>query len=377
VIVDDEDRRTHAAILPDPGGADIVASHDRESVLAAMARPRCVHSVAAMTPHRWTGLALTGLLVLAAGAATADATAPGRNGAITFRRYLGPDRTIGAIFTINPDGSGERQVTSPPAGASDDFPDTASDGSWIAFERCAEFCRVFTVRSDGTGERPITPGCKPGEAPPQCTDDFYPAISPDGKLVAFSHAFGVIRDDLIDHLGIYAVRADGSHLRRITLPPSRVAEDNEAQWSPDGHRLVFVRELVKSGKRAIFTVRANGQDLRRVTPWELDAGDGPDWSPDGSRILFRSPQSDDFLNSQLYTIRPDGTGLKQITHVPEGTHLYSASFSPDGKSITLGLEGVDGQADVYRMNADGTGVTPVTRTSAWDSAPDWGGVRRR
>ena len=332
-----------------------------------------------MTVQRRTGLAIgVVLLLLGAAAGTVDATAPAGNGSIAFRRYLGPGRTRGAIFTIAPDGSGDRQVTNPPAKLSDDFPEFAADSSFIAFQRCGDSCRVFTVRPDGSGLRPVTPGCAAGQQPPRCSDNSYASISPNLREIAFVHAFGRITDDQIDHVGIYTVRANGSHLRRVTLPPTRAAEDGEPQWSPDGRRLVFVRYNITAkpaGKQAIFVVNADGSRLRRVTPWRLAAGDGPDWSPDGSRILFRAPENDTFLNSNLYTIRPDGTGLKELTNVPAGTKLYSASFSPDGASITFGLQGIDGAADVYRMNADGTGVTPVTRTPLWDSAPDWGGLR--
>ena len=93
-----------------------------------------------------------------------------------------------------------------------------------------------------------------------------------------------------------------------------------------------------------------------------------------SKLLFRSPDSTDFLNSNLFTIRPNGGGLTQVTHAPEGTTVYSASFSPDGTSITAGMQGTDGKADIYTMKTDGTGITPVTRTAERDSAPDWGGA---
>jgi hypothetical protein len=76
-------------------------------------------------------------LALAGAAATpAAATPAGKNGPIAFRRYLGPDRTRGSIFTIWADGTHERQVTLPPADSSDDYPDFASDGSFIALQRC-------------------------------------------------------------------------------------------------------------------------------------------------------------------------------------------------------------------------------------------------
>jgi Tol biopolymer transport system component len=312
---------------------------------------------------------------VAATAGVALATAPGPNGQIAFRRYLGPDRTKGAIFTIAPDGTGERQLTTAPAKLSDDYPDVASDGSFIAFQRCGLACRIFTVRADGTGLTSVRAGCSANQAPPTCADNSYPAISPDRTQIAFVRAFGAIRKDQIAHVGIYTMRAGGSQLRRITLPRTRTAEDNDPQWSPDGRRLVFVRKNVTAtpaGGQAVFVVNADGSGLRRITPWKLRAGDGPDWSPDGSQILFRSPETDNFLKSNIFTIHPDGTGLRQVTHRPANTKVYSASFSPDGTAITLGLTGIAKQADVFRVALDGSGLTPVTRTTQWDSAPDWG-----
>jgi Tol biopolymer transport system component len=52
--------------------------------------------------------------------------------------------------------------------------------------------------------------------------------------------------------------------------------------------------------------------------------------------------------------------------------LTSSSFSPDGRRIVVGSAGVAGNADVYTMAADGSGLHPLTRTRLWDSAPDWG-----
>jgi Tol biopolymer transport system component len=112
--------------------------------------------------------------------------------------------------------------------------------------------------------------------------------------------------------------------------------------------------------------------LRRLTPWELRAGDGPNWSPDGKRILFRSNESEHFTNSNFFTVGVDGTGLEQVTDVEPTTRLYSSGFSPDGTSITFGMQGTDGAADVFTMRLDGTGLSPVTRTPLGDSAPDWG-----
>lgn len=325
------------------------------------------------------GIGATALLLMAC--APALATPPGRNGDITFRRFLNPDRTHGAIFTIAPDGSGERQLTAPPEHLSDDFPDFAGDGSFVAFHRCSDEtpCRIMKVRPDGSGLRRVARGCGNRETPARCANSNYAAISPDNRRIAFVRAYGRVRDDQIDHEDIYSIRTDGTGLRRITRPRSRAAYDGEPQWSPDGRRLVFVRNNLTArpaGEQAVFVVNVDGSGVRRVTPWEMGAGDGPDWSPDGSRILFRSNEDGEFLNSHLYTARPDGSDLIQLTSFPGTTRLYTASFSPDGSSIALGLMGVNDASDVFTMRLDGTALTTVTRTPLTDSAPDWGPAAR-
>ena len=212
-----------------------------------------------------------------------------------------------------------------------------------------------------------------GESFPECTDDAEPAISPDTREIAFLHASGALDEDgNVEHAAIWIMRADGRRPHVLTHPRSRVEEDVEPQWSPDGRRLVFTRVLLATHQHAVFTVRADGTGLRQLTPYSLDAGDGPDWSPDGSRILFRTHESENFLNSNLATIRPDGSGLRLLTHVPPTRMVLSSSYSPDGRYITSALGGVGGLPDVFVMRADGTGERPVTSTTVWDSAPDWG-----
>jgi Tol biopolymer transport system component len=279
------------------------------------------------------------------------------------------------IFTIAPHGTRERQLTKLAAAFSDDYPGFAVDGSLIAFQQCdavpPHACRIFTMRPDGSGLRRVG-GCRPGESPPRCANISYPANAANDRRIAFVRAFGRFHDDGYDHQGIYTMSTDGSSVRRVTLPHAGSARDDEPQWSPDSRSIVFVRGNVTAkpagGQAAIFVVHADGSGLRGITPWNLRAGDGPNWSPDGTRILFRS---DDFTNSDLFTVGPDGSGLKQITHLEPTTRLYSSGFSPDGTSITFGMQGTDDEADVFTMRLDGTELTPVTRTPLGDSAPDW------
>jgi TolB protein len=112
----------------------------------------------------------------------------------------------------------------------------------------------------------------------------------------------------------------------------------------------------------------------------LRAGDTPDRAPDGSRILFHSnnrPKKDG-VSGNLYTIRPDGSGLRQLTFADDGvTQHLGSSYSPDGTMITFARRPATGgsdlnTADVFTMWVDGTHVTHVTRTKKYDSFPDWG-----
>ena len=120
-------------------------------------------------------------------------------------------------------------------------------------------------------------------------------------------------------------------------------------------------------------------DASRITPWALRAGDHLDWSPDGTRILFHSNQDGPAtVSANLYTIRPDGKGLRQLTHARGGSVQYaSSSFSPNGKWITFARRTGESNADVFIMRADGTRVQNVARSKLWDSAPDWGPTPER
>jgi TolB protein len=76
--------------------------------------------------------------------------------------------------------------------------------------------------------------------------------------------------------------------------------------------------------------------------------------------------------SDYWTVRPDGKDLTQLTHNEQGRLVLSTSYSPDGKWIVHATNGVEGNADIFVMRADGTGNMPVTHSKLWDSAPDWG-----
>ena len=308
-------------------------------------------------------------IALTIAVAPSQATFPGKNGRIAFRRYFNGDHSWGAIFTINANGKGERRVTHPLKGTVDDQPDWSPDGSLIAFSRSVNQgpAAVYTVRPNGSGLTLVSK-CPPSGHPPQCSDDNLPAFSPDGKQIVFGSGHGNTFDLVIaDHKsGQQEVVVRGTSRYNLSDP----------QFSPDGKRLLFVEVGQPSDRaHAIFVSNVDGSGIRRVTPSRLTAGDNPDWSVDGKWILFRSNVELENKQSQIYLIHPDGSGLKQLTHFKSGAIVTSSSFSPDSKSIVFATTGVDGNADLFVMRLDGSRMHPITRTRLWDSAPDWGTAR--
>ena len=318
-------------------------------------------------------------------AAPASATTPGKNGKIAFKGYLDADNVTGAIFTVWPDGSRARQITFPAVGTVDDQPDWSPDGSLIAFRRCAPdtVCAIYTVRPNGTHLRRLSPPCHatPPDLETKCADESEVAFLPDGRRVVFTRATGRVREfpngeGWIEHSDIVIRDLSGRHTRVVLRGRPFTDDNNQVVVSPDGTRIAFQRQNSPLGEPAggiaVFVVRIDGTHLRRITPWSLRAGDHPDWSPDGRWILFRSNVDGGFLNSQLYVIHPGGSGLRQITHVSADTMLLSASFSPNGRRIVFSQSGDSGQPDIFTMRVDGSDVRQVTRTPLWESAPDWG-----
>jgi TolB protein len=293
-------------------------------------------------------------------------------GKIVFRRFLDDAQSHGALFVMNANGTGVRQLTHPPADAVDSLsgpPSATPDGLTVVFDRSTpDAAGIFLVRVNGAGEREIP-------APSGVPGDGWPAVSPDGTRIAVARAWG--QHDEFDDLmtGLEVLQIDGTHPRLVANLGYR-ADVGGATWSPDGTTLIFSVHNngpgTPSDGSALFAVDLSGRGLHRLTPWETEHQiSGPVFSPDGTMILFRlKPQGQDF-GGDYFTVTRDGRSRRRLTHFGPAHTTGSATWSPDGSMIVFADAGMGGNDDLYVMRADGTRVTRLTRTPQWESAATW------
>src|SRR5919204_4062281 len=195
------------------------------------------------------------------------ATTPGKNGLLTYAQELSPRHF--QIFTIRPDGSGARQITH---AVSANSPDWSPNGKKIVFEleRQKPFRKGIALTSaSGAGVRILTPRGLQDQ----------PSFSPDGGSIVYE------RDIAACNTGVWIMRADGTHNRRVTRSRCPFS-DTDPNFSPDGKLITFVRVKKEHRQQALFAVRPDGSALRRLTPYSWDVGTKHDWSPDGKLIVL-------------------------------------------------------------------------------------------
>ena len=158
---------------------------------------------------------------------------------------------------------------------------------------------VFTIRSNGSDPRRIVTGFVRA-----------PEYSPDGKRIAFE---GQPKGTRANAYGIWTVKPNGSHLRRLTDPGNRFS-DQYPDWSPDGRHIAFERCDVNSTHGCdgtVYLVRADGTNER---PIRAISGDNPPaFSPTGNRIALTAYLTEDVC-SDLDTMSLTGVTHPYITH---------------------------------------------------------------
>lgn len=170
------------------------------------------------------------------------------------------------------------------------------DGSLLLTLSRSGQADIYKMSADGKNISPLTKG-------PAGAMNVEPAISPDGKQVAFS-------SDRSGRPMIYIMNANGSNPRRITFAGKY---NSTPSWSPDGKQIAFAG--YDKGHFDIFVINKDKTGLKRLTDAKKANGkpannESPSWSPDGRHIVFSSDRTG---TKQLFIISPDGTNERQIT----------------------------------------------------------------
>jgi Tol biopolymer transport system component len=134
------------------------------------------------------------------------------------------------------------------------------------------------------------------------------------------------------------MNADGGNLTQVTQKSTSTA-DSQPQWSPDGTKIAFVRSnttVKPRNKGAIEIMNADGSNIRRITPFAIDATDHH-WSPNGKRILFSSyAHPVQFKSANLFTMSADGKDRVALTHYAGGTlQAFADGWSPSGTQVVF------------------------------------------
>jgi len=209
-----------------------------------------------------------------------------------------------------------------------------------------------------------------------------PTWSNDGKTIMFGVGtyptfFNGFVNRILSHeqrveggAQIAAINADGTEYREVT----RGANNNGfPSIAPDGTRFVY-RTFGPDGEG----LRIMNLVTRAVTTLTNGYDNFPLWSPRGDRIMFSRVVDGDY---EIYSIAPDGTGVKRLT-TAVGNDAHQG-WSPDGASIVfassrMGFKDEGAYTDapqpygeLFVMRADGTGVEQLTDNHWEEGTPAW------
>ena len=228
-------------------------------------------------------LRLTGVITLGLAAALAlpaAATPPGSNGLVTWQR----EQPTGAnLWVANADGSGARHVFGVRNSADFEAAFSPTDPNLLFFTRGRQppFSEDILAGDLVTGQ--VRRVIRARSA------DIAPAVSPDGTRLTW---FGVPRPAVLRRdrppppERIHVANIDGTGDRAIT---PRTLRSIDPDWSPDGTRIVYCEARFVTPQRAqnrIMVINADGTGRRALTSYGGVDEINPKWTPDGQTIVF-------------------------------------------------------------------------------------------
>jgi Tol biopolymer transport system component len=256
----------------------------------------------------------------------------------------------------NGPGDGSQLVYKPQGLNSAQNPAFSPDGTALLF---TEFDHGYNEGAAGLYETPFT---SPGLPVSEVNTPGQEAVNLPGSCWNAATGRIAFAYDLVNTDEIWTMDANGGHLKQVTRH-SGSTHFIEPSFSPDGQWIVFEVDTNAPDNKmlaSIWKVRGDGSGLTRLVGGPGTGLDDrqPNWSPQGNLILFQGhhPGSDSW---DLYTMRPDGTGLQKLTN--DRASNTDASWSPDGKWIVYSSDhGGLPSANIFIISA--TGGSPIRVT---------------
>ncbi len=222
-------------------------------------------------------------------------------------------------------------------------PAISADGEWIVYASRADGDWDIYLQAVG-GENAIN-------LTPNSPDaDLMPALSPDGRQIAFrsERAGG----------GIYVMGRTGESARRLTDTGMNPA------WSPDGTLLVAASEPISDSpyaRQAFSELMLIDVASGEITPLPTDDAVQPAFSPDGRWVVYWGVAGGDTGQRDLWVVPVDGGTPVRL--VDDAATDWTPTFAPDGETVVFSSDR-GGTLALWRL-----GVDPVTREPLGDPVP--------
>jgi Tol biopolymer transport system component/DNA-binding winged helix-turn-helix (wHTH) protein len=189
-------------------------------------------------------------------------------------------------------------------------------------------------------------------------DIYSPAISHHGNRLSYTQSMS---DANVWQFDLTKNKPQDQQLRQII---ASTLEENGPQYSPDGKRIVFASR--RSGSFEIWICEADGRNPRQLTNIGGALTGTPRWSPDSRQIVF-----DSWLggNAAIYVINADGGAARRLTS--DADEDITPSWSRDGRWIYFGCTR-SGSMQIWKIPAEGGAATQVTRNGGFEGfeSPD-------
>ena len=185
----------------------------------------------------------------------------------------------------------------------------------------------------------------------------FPGIN--GKIACASNRTG--------NFELFTFEPTGTEVSPTNISNAPASNEGRPRWRSDGRKIAF--ESNRTGFNNIFIANADGSNVQQVT-FTNDAT-SPAWHPDGSQIVYqRSGAALPGLSFEIFKVNIDGTGVTPLASHPTEDSL--PFWNPDGTIIAFGSRRADLAADIHLMDSFGGNVSPPLGVmGVEDSWPNW------